>query len=189
MNTFAAARTPQAAQTSYAPQATTAPTVTWREDLALLESSLPLTRRVVHAGDPVYRSGDSFKSLHIINAGQFKTVNFTADGRGQVVGLHFKGSWLGFDGLASGHYACDAVALDTGEVWTLPYDALVQACAQQPQLMRVLHAAMGQQITRECDSLLSLGTLSADARVANFVRDWAESLAARNLRTDRYACT
>jgi CRP/FNR family transcriptional regulator, anaerobic regulatory protein len=158
---------------------------TWRDDLALLETSVPFTRRLLRAGEAVYLGGDGFSNLHVINAGQFKTVNYTADGRGQVVGLHFKGAWLGFDGIATGRHACDAVALDTGEVWTLRYDALLQACARQPQLMRVLHAAMGHQITRECDSLLSLGTLPADARVANFLNDWAESLAARDLRTDQ----
>jgi CRP/FNR family transcriptional regulator, anaerobic regulatory protein len=157
----------------------------WREDLALLESSVPFTRRLLRAGEAVYLGGDGFTSLHVINAGQFKTVNYTADGRGQVVGLHFKGAWLGFDGIATGRHACDAVALDTGEVWTLRYDALLQAGAQQPQLMRMLHTAMSLQISRECDSLLSLGTLPADARVANFINDWAESLAARDLRTDQ----
>jgi CRP/FNR family transcriptional regulator, anaerobic regulatory protein len=156
----------------------------WRDDLALLESNVPFTRRLLRAGEAVYLGGDGFTSLHVINAGQFKTVNYTADGRGQVVGLHFKGAWLGFDGIATGRHACDAVALDTGEVWTVRYDALLQACARQPELMRVLHAAMSMQIARECDSLLSLGTLPADARVANFINDWAESLAARDLRTD-----
>lgn len=157
----------------------------WREDLSLLESSVPFTRRLLRAGEAVYLGGDGFTSLHVINAGQFKTVNYTADGRGQVVGLHFKGAWLGFDGIATGRHACDAVALDTGEVWTLRYDALLQAGAKQPQLMRMMHMAMSQQISRECDSLLSLGTLPADARVANFINDWAESLAARDLRTDQ----
>jgi CRP/FNR family transcriptional regulator, anaerobic regulatory protein len=70
-------------------------------------------------------------------------------------------------------------------VWTLRYDELLQAGAKQPQLMRAMHAAMSQQIGRECDNLLSLGTLPADARVANFIADWAESLAARDLRTDQ----
>ncbi len=156
----------------------------WRDGLALLERSVKFTRRVVHAGDTVYLGGDAFGHLHVINAGQFKTVNFTADGRGQVVGLHFKGDWLGFDGIDSGYYGCDAVALDTGEVWGIRYSALTEACATSPELMRTVHAAMSCQIARECDSLLSLGTLSADARVANFIVDWAESLAARDLRTD-----
>ena len=157
----------------------------WRDGLALLERSLRFTRRVVHAGDTVYLGGDVFGQLHVIHAGQFKTVNFTADGRGQVVGLHFKGDWLGFDGIDSGRYGCDAVALDTSEVWSVRYADLIEACAASPDLMRTVHAAMSCQIRRECGSLLALGTLPADARVANFVLDWAESLAARDLRTDQ----
>ncbi len=157
----------------------------WRDGLAVIERSLRFTRRVVHAGDTVYIGGDVFGQLHVIHAGQFKTVNFTADGRGQVVGLHFKGDWLGFDGIDSGRYGCDAVALDTSEVWSVRYADLIEACATSPELMRTVHAAMSCQIRRECGSLLALGTLPADARVANFVLDWAESLAARDLRTDQ----
>ena len=65
----------------------------------------------------------------MLNSGFFKIVNLSADGREQVVGLHFKGDWLGFDGIASGRYGCDAVAMDTGEVWAIRYDALLAACA------------------------------------------------------------
>ena len=170
--------------TATAPNPST-PTRHWRESLALIEASVPFSRRLVRAGEAVYLGGDGFTNLHVIHAGQFKTVNFTADGRGQVVGLHFKGDWLGFDGIASGTHGCDAVALDTGEVWTLRYSTLLEACSVVPALMRTVHAAMSGQITRECGSLLSLGTLPADARVANFINDWAESLAARDLRTDQ----
>ena len=157
----------------------------WRDNLALVQQLLPFTRRVVHAGDSIYESGSPFTHLNLINSGQFKTVNFTADGRGQVVGLHFRGDWLGFDGIAQGRYGCDAVALDTGEVWSVRYADVLTACAGSPELMRLMHAAMSHQIARGCDSLLSLGTLPADARVADFIKDWAQSLASRGLRTDQ----
>jgi hypothetical protein len=94
-----------------------------------------------------------------------------------VVGLHFRGDWLGFDGIADGRYGCDAIALDTGEVWAVGYTELLAAGAHTPELLRLLHAAMSRQIGRGCDCLLSLGTLPADARVADFIRDWAQSLA------------
>jgi CRP/FNR family transcriptional regulator, anaerobic regulatory protein len=156
-----------------------------RDGLALLEQHVPFTRRVVHAGDHVYLGGEAFANLHVINSGLFRSVKIASDGREQVVGLHFKGDWLGFDGIASGHYGCDAVAMDTGEVWSFRYDALLRACAEVPALMCMVHAAMSGQISRDRDSLLSLGTLPADARVADFLKYWAESLAARGLRTDQ----
>lgn len=157
----------------------------WRDNLALVHELLPFTRRLVHAADSIYEVGAPFSHLHIVNSGQFKTVNFTADGRGQVVGLHFRGDWLGFDGMAEGRHGSDAVALDTGEVWSMAYADVLAAGASSPQLMRLLHAAMSRQISRGSDCLVALGTLPADARVADFIKDWAQSLADRGLRTDQ----
>src|SRR5262249_53509623 len=42
-----------------------------------------------------------------------------------------------------------------------------------------------REIARDRDSLMSVCTLPADARVANFLRYWAESLARRGLRADQ----
>jgi CRP/FNR family transcriptional regulator, anaerobic regulatory protein len=91
---------------------------------------------------------------------------------------------LGFDGIAGNRYRCDAVALDTGEVWALRYDQLLAACTAHPPLMALLHAEMSRVISRDRDSLMALTTLSADARVAEFLRLMADSLAQRGLRTD-----
>ncbi|MCE4557091.1 Crp/Fnr family transcriptional regulator [Roseateles cellulosilyticus] len=155
------------------------------ETLRLLQDHVAITRRVVHTGEHVYQAGESFGSLHVIHSGFFKTVNLAPDGREQVVGLHFKGDWLGFDGIAAGQYGCDAVAMDTGEVWTVRYDALLAASTAHAPLLGLLHAAMSREITRDRDSLLSLCTLSADARVAEFLRAWADAMADRGLRNDQ----
>jgi CRP/FNR family transcriptional regulator len=153
--------------------------------LTLVAEHVPVQRRVVHAGDIVYRAGDGFGNLFLVNAGCFKIVNTAADGRAQVVGLQFKGDWLGFDGIADQRYRCDAVALDTGEIWSLRYDALLAACAAHAPLMALLHAEMSRVISRDRDALLSLTTLSADARVAEFLRLTADAMARRGLRTDQ----
>mgnify|MGYP001187786828 CR=1 FL=1 len=63
--------------------------------------------------------------------------------------------------------------------------ALLRACVGVPELMALMHAAMSGQIMRDRDSLLSLGTLPAEARVADFLKFWAESLRDRDLRTDQ----
>ena len=153
------------------------------ESLDLL-ASLPIQRRIVHAGDRAYHAGERFVSLHIVHSGFFKTVTLSADGREQVVSLHFKGDWLGFDGIADQRHSCDAVALDTGELWSIGYDQLLRRCAEQPALLGLLHGAMSREIGRDRDSLMSLCTLPADARVAEFLRYWAESLTERGLRGD-----
>lgn len=153
--------------------------------LELLRQRVPLTRRVLHTADSVYRVGDRLDCLYVIHSGFFKTVNLASDGREQVVGLHFKGDWLGFDGIAEAQHGCDAISMDIGEVWCIQYAALLKACAAEPALLSLLHAAMSREITRDRDSMLSLCTLPADARVAEFLRYWADSLAERGLRTDQ----
>ena len=155
------------------------------DTLKLLHDALTPQRRIVRAGDAIYQAGERFANLCILNSGFVKIVGLSADGREQVVGLKFRGDWLGFDGIANGEYACDAVAMDTGEVWLFRYDALLAACAGQPPLLMVLHAAMSREIGRDRDSRMSVCTLPADARVAEFLRYWAESLARCGLRTDQ----
>ncbi|HJV71558.1 Crp/Fnr family transcriptional regulator [Ideonella sp.] len=155
------------------------------EVLRLVQEQLTPQRRIVRAGETVYQAGDAFGNLYVLNSGLFKQINLSADGREQVVALKFRGDWMGFDGIAPGHYACDAVAMDTGEVWVLRYDAVLAACATRPALLRVLHEAMSREIGRDRDSLMSVCSLPADARVADFLRYWADSLAKRGLRTDQ----
>jgi CRP/FNR family transcriptional regulator len=156
------------------------------DTLALIDDALSPQRRLVRAGEVIYQAGDEFSNLYLLNAGFIKIVNLSPDGREQVVGLKFRGDWLGFDGIAAGRYACDAVAMDTGEIWTIRYDALLAACSRRPALLTVLHEAMSREIARDRDSLMSVCTLPADARVADFLRYWAESLARRGLRTDQF---
>jgi CRP/FNR family transcriptional regulator len=155
------------------------------DTLKMLNDELAPQRRVVHAGDTLYQAGEHFANLYILNSGFCKIVNLSQDGREQVVGLKFRGDWLGFDGIAHGQYSCDAVAMDTGEVWVIRYDGLLAACTAQPALLTVLHEAMSREIARDRDSLMSVCTLPADARVADFLRYWADSLAKRGMRTDQ----
>ena len=154
--------------------------------LAVLNDTLEPQRRVVHTGDVVYRGGERFGCLYILNSGLFKIVNQSFDGREQVVGFKFRGDWLGFDGIARGHYSYDAIAMDTGEVWALPYPALMAACVDQASLLTVLHEAMSREIAPARDSLMSVCTLPSDARVADFLCYWAESLYDCGLRTDHF---
>ena len=153
--------------------------------LKLLEEALTPQRRVVREGDAVYRVGDAFGNLFILNSGYCKIVSLSADGREQVVALKFRGDWLGFDGIADQQYTCDAVAIDTGEVWVIPYQALLAVCSAKPALLTVIHEAMSREIASDRDSLMSVCTLTAEARVADFLRYWAESIARRGMRTDQ----
>lgn len=157
------------------------------DTLHLIAAVLAPKRRIVHAGDVIYRTGDRFEQLHILNSGFFKLISLSSDGREQVVGLRFRGDWLGFSAISQGRYGCDAIALDTAEVWTVRYDALLQACAEHPALMAGMHEAMSHELMCDRDSLMAICTLPADARVATFLHYWADALAVRGLRADQFS--
>jgi CRP/FNR family transcriptional regulator len=154
--------------------------------LQLLQDSVPIQRRVVRSGDVVYQVGQQFNCLYVVSSGFFKMVNLSGEGREQVVSLHFKGDWMGLDGIAESQYGCDAIAMDTGEVWAIRYDALIQAAVRTPALLTAMHGAMSRELVRDHDSMLSLCSQPADARVAGFLRYWADALDQRGLRTDQF---
>lgn len=155
------------------------------DSLERLRRHVPMQRRVMRTGDVLYETGARFASLYVPNSGCFKLVVLTADGREQVVGLNFKGDWLGFDGIAEGRYGCDAVALDTCDVWSLRYDDLLNASAAHPELLSALHVAMSRKTNRDHELMLAMTTLPTDVRVADFLRNWTAALAERGLRTDQ----
>ena len=145
---------------------------------------MPTTRRSFLPGDRIQVAHSALNWLHIVNLGSCKTATLSADGNEQVVGLHFKGDWIGFDGIATGFCISDAYAMDTGELWSLRYDLLLEAAARQPALMQGVFAVMSHQLTQDRHRTRSRSLMPADARVADFVRSWADSLAERNLRCD-----
>lgn len=153
--------------------------------LQCVKDRVEVTRRLVHAGERVVQVGEAFTHLYILNSGCLKLVTYSHDGREQVVGLKFRGDWVGFSAIASGRYLSDAVAMDTGEVWVVRYDSMIAACATAPALLAVMHEAMSREIADDRDALMSVCTLKADARVANFLRYWADAMDARGLRTDQ----
>ena len=112
------------------------------DTLMLMRDRLDPQRRIVHAGDVIYRPGETFSNLYVLNTGFFKIVKLTADGREQVVSLKFRGDWMGFDGIAREAYGCEAIAMDTGELWTIPYAGLIAGCVDCPELLTLLHEAM-----------------------------------------------
>jgi len=159
-------------------------TAPWRKTLALVETHLAFTRRTLHAGDLVQSAGGRFNHLQLLRFGAIKTLAPAPNGCQQLAGLHLKGDWIGFDGIATGQHACDGLAMDTSEVWALPYGTLLQAMQRVPELGHALLSAMGGQLTRDREWRFALSNLPADVRLADFLRSWARALAQRELRTD-----
>lgn len=143
--------------------------------LEALLQGLPLIRRQVQAKQHVFRAGQPRQSLFLIHAGLFKTSVLSEDGREKITGFRMRGDLLGLDALGMGTYACDAIALDVGEVWELPY---AQLCESIPDFQERLTAALASEIRRDWGWMLAMGTLTAEQRVITFLLDFATRLEA-----------
>ena len=138
-----------------------------------LVAGLPLQRRRVRAKQYVFRTGQPRHSLFLVHAGFFKTCVLSEDGREKITGFRLRGDLLGMDALDLPSYACDAVSLDIGELWELPYALLRDSV---PDFQHRLVAALAGEIRRDWGWMLTIGTLSAEQRVIAFLLDLATRL-------------
>lgn len=143
--------------------------------LEALLAGLPLRRRMLRAREYLFRAGQPRSTLYLVHAGFFKTCVTSIDGREKITSFRLRGDLLGLDALDMPTHACDAIALDTCEVWELPCEQLRNSL---PQFQERLTAALAAEIRRDWGWMLALGTLSAEQRVIAFLLDFAARLQA-----------
>jgi CRP/FNR family transcriptional regulator len=127
----------------------------------------------------LYCIGQPFASLYAIHFGHFKTAQVDRRGAQQVTGFAMSGELLGFDAIAGGRHACDAVALEDSEVCEIPFARLQELFARFPQLLQNFHRLMSEEIQREQGVMLVLGNMRAEQRFACFVLDLSARYAQR----------
>jgi CRP/FNR family transcriptional regulator len=139
-----------------------------------LRKHVNVTSRKLSAGQHLYRAGQPFNALYLVQAGFLKTSMVAEDGREQVTGFRMRGDLLGMESIGTATHTCDAVALDACVVWELPYPAMLQAVARMPELQAQFTAALAAEIRSDRHWMLALGTLAAEQRVAAFLLDVAD---------------
>lgn len=126
-----------------------------------------LRRRCLRSKQYLFRAGQPCSALYLVHAGVLKTSITSEDGREKITGFRFRGDLLGTDALGLSRYTCDAVSLDLSSVWELPYPQLFRQPGFQDRVMTALAA----DVRRDWSWMLTVGTLSAEQRVAAFLLD------------------
>jgi len=142
-------------------------------DLDQLRQHVTVVRHRLEAGDYLYRSGQPFRAIYLIHAGSVKTSEISEDGREQVTGFRMRGELVGVESIGLTKHVSDVIALETCEIWELPYPPVLTACRRIPDLQMRLASAMATEIRRDRSWMLAIGTLSAEQRVAAFLLDVA----------------
>ena len=128
-------------------------------------------RRLVRPKASIFRAGQAAGSVFLINSGVIKTSVASEDGREKITGFRMRGDLLGIDSFGLESYACDAIAISTGEVWEYSRQQLFAAgaaCHQQ------LATALAREIRRDWEWMLATATLSAEQRVVSFLLEMAD---------------
>lgn len=155
-------------------------------DIEQLRRHMLVTRRKVRTGQYLYRNGEPFQALFLVHAGFLKTCELSQDGREQVTGFRMRGDLLGVESIGLARHTCDAVALEDSEIWDLPYPPVLNACLHIPELQVRLAAALAEEIRRDRSWMLTIGTLTAEQRVAAFLLDIAARLARLGFSAQRF---
>lgn len=140
---------------------------------------LIVNHRRLRRGRQLFRSGQPFQSLFLVQRGFLKTMVMTEDGREQVTGFHMAGDMIGLDGIAARIHTSTAVALEDSDVCVFPFERIGVMAHEVPQLHDRLYAIMSSEILREQRVMLMLGGMHSDERVAAFLADLMERLHAR----------
>jgi CRP/FNR family transcriptional regulator len=151
---------------------------TWTRDaapgsLAGLLQGLEPKRRLMKPKAHVFRAGQAAGSLFLVNSGIFKTTVASDDGRERITGFRMRGDLIGMESLGEQEFACDAVALATGEVWEYTRQ---QLAAAGPAFQQRLAVELAGEIRRDWQWMLVTGSLCADKRVVAFLLELGERM-------------
>ena len=147
-------------------------------DMARIEQVV-FARRRLKRGDSLFKAGDPFNALYAIRSGFLKTTVLNADGREQVTGFQMGGELLGLDGIGSGRYHGNAVALEDSEVCVLPFALIEELGREIPAIQRNLHSVLSREIVRDHGVMMLLGSMSAEERLGAFLLGLSRRFTAR----------
>lgn len=123
-------------------------------------------KKVVKAGESLYRAGDPFTNLYAIRSGSFKSAVIAADGDTQVTHFALPGELLGLDAYSGRVHPSFAEALEDSSVCVLPFSQLEMLAQQVPALQQQIYSIFSEELKQENDILMLLGKRSADTRMA-----------------------
>ncbi|HJV86432.1 MAG TPA: helix-turn-helix domain-containing protein [Noviherbaspirillum sp.] len=120
-------------------------------------------------GQRIHTIGQPFDMLYIVYSGFLKSVMIDETGSEQVLGFPMKGDMFGIDGIHSRQYSTETVALSNCEVILVPFKVFSSLGRSHSEMEAAIYGVMSRELVREQAMVGTLGSLSAEARVARFL--------------------
>lgn len=138
-------------------------------DLVLRENSVVVQQRLFRAGECIHLVGQPFDIVYVVYAGSVRVSACDALGNEQVLSFPMRGDLFGFDGIDSGDYVSQAIALTACNLILLPFRQFGEIFQAQPEFEQAILRAMSHELVRRQAMIGAMGTLGAEARVARFL--------------------
>jgi CRP/FNR family transcriptional regulator len=142
-------------------------------------TALIFQHKRLHAGQALFRAGETFNNLYFVKTGSLKTVVLLDDGREQVTGFHLAGDVLGVDAISSPTHPSEAVALEDSNVCAIPFAQLTRMSHRVEHLQTYVQRLLAREVVRDQGLMLLLGRMQADERVAAFLLNISKRFKAR----------
>jgi CRP/FNR family transcriptional regulator len=155
------------------------------EELAIFEQTVS-RHKPMKKFEYLYRAGEEMTSLYTVKTGAFKANIDSADGQENIVGFFLPGELMGLDGIASGEYQCDLIALGDAHVCQLPYHDFQRISDQFPVLREEILSISSESMTRAQKMLFFIGKRPVEERLAMFLIGLSQRFGARGLSDLRF---
>lgn len=129
-------------------------------------------------GELLYRNGDRLDALFGLRLGSIKTQLEDAAGQVQITGFFLPGEIIGLDGMIDSEHASNAVAMEDSEVCVVRLKDIDDISRYVPSLQQQVRRVMSKEIARTYQVMLALGSMRSESRLAAFLINLSQRLAA-----------
>ena len=132
----------------------------------------------IEKGQSLFQFGSSLDALYGLRTGSIKTQLTEASGQQQITGFFLPGEIVGLDGMMDGVHSSTAVAMEDSEVCVVKLDDVDEISRYVPSLQHQIRRLMSKEIARSHQVLLALGSMRSEQRLAAFLINLSQRLAA-----------
>jgi CRP/FNR family transcriptional regulator len=126
--------------------------------------------------EKLYRTGSRFKNLYIVLSGLLMTSFLDEDGTERPTSFLTRSDIVGIDGIGSGRYGTDAVALAPSLILILPFKTMIASAEAYPTLLETLKQLISREVVRTRVTAYILRSFRCHASLAHFLLEMAEKL-------------
>jgi CRP/FNR family transcriptional regulator len=141
---------------------------------SVVDANLLFRNVRIKAGQRIHSAGQKFDALRVIASGFTKTVMSNEFGFDQILNFPMQGDAVGIDGMHSGYYQSDAVALTDCNLIVVPLNILNELSQQEYEFQKFTQGLLSLELLRNQTLLCLLLSPKAEMKVGHFLVNLSE---------------